>query len=758
MIKKYLKRIKFLGINNSRMLLVTLVVIASSAFTLNLNGQTNSDQVRDYSYNSYGITGLVTTPSARMQDDGELAFGMSFEDPFNRLYGRIQLFPWLETVVRYTEGSYKAYNPGSAQTWKDKGIDAKIRLLKENDNLPAIAIGLSDFGGTGAYSSEYIVANKSYGSFDLTLGMGWGSLGERGHFSNPLGFISETFKTRGGQAGAGGIFGGALGIDRLFSGEKAALFGGVEYFSSSYPGLTIKAEYDSSKYSDAVGACYNIFDCSKKGDVTLDSPLNFSLNYGFKIGYRDNLNFSLGYVRGNTIFASFALHSNLNDFGRKKINMGTEILKEQTLKPFKELSDGWKKYLRELIIYQMARSGFTVHKIIFDQEELIVQMSQAAYPNPINAMDLASRIVANNSPKNIELITIVNFDSGIESLRTTIPIRDIQKTVPIRPLNENDFSINSFNDLSPGALAFDNESLYPDLTWWLQPNMTGTLQHQEKFYFWQLEALLNANLAISNGSYLKGSYGFKIKNNFDEYKYHIPDGQLHHVRQDRRLYLTEGESGLRYLFFDYLTNINSNVKARLAAGYIEWMYGGIGGEILYTPDSQHWSIGLDIYRVKQRDFNQRFGFQNYETTTGFLTFYYNIPFADLRLIASYGKFLGQDVGYDLEISRRFDTGARVGAKFAQTDCDAFCTGEGSFSKWVYFELPLDLFWVNSSRRGYTGYAWSPLTKDSGQKLSIGTIHQLSSGIGQDVEKIRRKPWSVKKIFSGFGTKKIERPI
>ncbi len=756
MTKEYLNRIRFHGIKFSSKKLFASLFLAT--FLQAANGESHTQKFHDHSYNTYGITGLVTIPSARMQDDGELAFGLSSEEPFNRLYGRIQLFPWLEAVVRYTEGTYKAYNPGSQQTWKDKGIDAKIRLIKESNFLPSLAIGLSDFGGTGAYSSEYIVANKSYGRFDFTLGMGWGALGERGHFSNPLGFISDKFKVRGGPGGSGSLLGGALGLGRMFSGEKAALFGGVEYFSSSYPGLTIKAEYDSSKYSDAAGACYYIFDCQKKGDVVIDSPLNFSLNYGFKVGYRDNLDFSLGYVRGNTILASVALHSNLNDFGIKKITMGTETLKEQTLKPYEQLTDGWKKYLKDLIIYQMARSGFTVHKIIFDNEELIVEISQVAYPNPINAMDLASRIVANNAPKNIETITIVNFDSGIESLRTTIPIKDIQKTVPIRPLNVNDFSFNSFRELSPDALSFDNESLYPDFTWWIQPNMTGTLQHQEKFYFWQLEALINANLAISNGTYLKGSYGVKIKNNFEDYTYHVPDGKLHHVRQDRRLYLTEGENGLRYLFFDYLTNISPNIKARLAAGYIEWMYGGVGGEILYTPDSQHWSLGLDIYRVKQRDFNQRFGFQEYETTTGFLTFYYNIPFADLRLIASYGKFLGQDVGYDLEISRRFDTGARVGAKFAQTDCDAFCTGEGSFSKWVYFELPLDLFWVNSSRRGYTGYAWSPLTKDSGQKLSIGTIHQLSSGIGQDVDTIRRTPWSIKKIFSGFGTKKVEKPI
>ena len=543
---KYLERAEFPNITAFKILLFTC--LASIFFIEGGHTQSELNHSHEYSYNSYGLTGLVTVPSARMQDDGDLAFGLSSEEPFGRIYGRVQFLPWLEAVVRYTEGTYKAYNPGSSQTWKDKGIDLKIQILQESENLPALSIGATDFAGTGAYSSEYIVANKAFDRFDLTMGLGWGSLGERGHISNPLSIISDDFNTRGGRGGQGDLFGGTLNFGRFFTGEKAAFFGGVEYFTN-YPGLSIKAEYDSSEYSDASGACINIFNCTE--DVVVESPLNFSINYGFPIGYRDNLDFSLGFVRGNTVFASATVHSNLNDFGRKKLVMGTESLKKQTLASYENLNDGWKKYLKGLIIYQMARSGFTVHKMIFNENELVVEISQDAYPDPISAMDLASRIIANNSPKNIELITIVNFDSGIESLRTTIPIKMIQETVPLRPLNEDDFAFNSFNDLSDNALHFDNESLYPSFSWGIQPNMTGTLQHQEKFYFWQLEALMKANLSISNGFYLNGSYAISIKNNFDQYTYHVPDGELYHVRQDRRLYLKEGESGLRNLYFDY---------------------------------------------------------------------------------------------------------------------------------------------------------------------------------------------------------------
>jgi len=704
-----------------------------------------------FTHNSQGITGLIQLPSARFQEDGELSFGISVEKPYNRLYGSVQFFPWLEAVVRYTEGTHRPYNDGSAQTWKDKGIDFKIRLLEESDQMPALAVGFSDFGGTGAYAAEYFVANKMFGNFDFTIGLGWGTLGERSHIDNPFGFISESMKRRGGRESSS--LGGTLRLNRFFTGESAAFFGGVEYFSP-IPNLSLKLEYDSSLYSNAVGSCLDIRNCTEY--VKLDSPINIALNYSLKLGYRDAIDFSLGFVRGNTLFARAVVHSNLHNAGTPKIRMGAEKLKNQTLKPYSELNDEWKKYLRERIAWELGNKGFLLHGLTFNGDELQAEISQTTYPQPLSAIDLSSRIVANNAPMNVNTITIIHYDAGIESIRASIPIKTLRESVAKGPLDESLIQFNNYSVLDENAIYLENEYVYPNFQWSIQPHMTGTLQHQIQFYFWQLEALINAAVSFKKGLYLNATYGQKIKNNFDKYTYHVPDGQLHHVRQDRRLYLTEGESGLRTLTLDYFFNISHNIKGRISTGYLEWMYGGIGGEMLYTPDHARWSLGIDAWRVKQRDFDQRLGFQDYETTTGFINFFYNLPFYDLQLVTSYGKFLGKDVGFDLDISRRFLTGARVGGKFALTDCDAACTGEGSFSKWVYFELPLDLFYINSAKRGKTGYAWSPLTKDQGQKLGVGSIYELSNEIGQDFDSIRRKPWSVKKILSGFGTSPTER--
>ena len=144
-----------------------------------INSYGNDSDINDYSVSQsvWGGVGLIMTPSARFQDDGEFTFGINNQEPWSRLYSSIQLFPWLEATLRYTEGTNRAYNSGSTQTWKDKGIDFKFKLRDEDNKFPAIAIGLNDFGGSGGFSSEYIVASKRAGNFDFNLGLGWGKLG-----------------------------------------------------------------------------------------------------------------------------------------------------------------------------------------------------------------------------------------------------------------------------------------------------------------------------------------------------------------------------------------------------------------------------------------------------------------------------------------------------------------------------------------------------------------------------------------------------
>lgn len=692
-----------------------------------------------------GGIGLIEIPTARFSYDGELTFGISSELPYNRLFATSQVFPWLETVVKYTEETWFPYSPGNPQTDKDKGFDIKLRLSQEGKYRPAIALGISDIGGTAAYGSEYIVASKQYNNIDFTIGLGWGRLNGKDHIRNPLDtLVSRNFRNRAKGDGLGGT----IGLGQFFSGREASFFGGVEYYSP-IDNLSLKLEYDSSDYSRVIGQEKVFY---KTGDIIeIDSPFNLALNYRMNMSNRDKLDLSIGIVRGNTFYANFSAHTNLNIEPIAKYTSPSEILNQPYLEPFGSLDEGWQKYLTELIVWQMGNEGLVTHNIIFNNNEMQVEISQSRFKKPMQAIDLASRILANNSPKNIDTITVINIDQGIETLRTTIPRDTLVNSVSKGPLEESYVVFNTIPVDKSDYIVRENEYMYPNFFWSVKPHMNGTIQHQIKFFFWQLEALVHAEYAFMKGLYLSADVGIDITNNFDEYTSHTADGDLHHVRQDRRLYLTEGETGLRRMALDYLFDINPNFSGRISAGYLEWMYGGIGGELLYMPDSKDWALGFDAYWLKQRDFDQKFSFREYETITGFINFYYDLPFYDMSFKGSYGKFLGKDKGYQLEMSRRFKTGATVGGRVALTDCDYFCVGEGSFNKWIYFTMPMDAFYINSTTRGKAGYAWSPLTKDAGTRVDAGSLYNLKKDAPDQVESLRRKSWSIKKIISGFHT-------
>ncbi len=110
---------------------------------------------------------------------------------------------------------------------------------------------------------------------------------------------------------------------------------------------------------------------------------------------------------------------------------------------------------------------------------------------------------------------------------------------------------------------------------------------------------------------MQNSYTFNIWSNYDKgYDYHWPDGELYHVRQNRRKYITgEGEKfGMQDLSFHYFADLHPNVKGVISGGYLEMMFGGVGGEVVYMPDHKQWALGVDAYWLKQRDFDQKFGF------------------------------------------------------------------------------------------------------------------------------------------------------
>ena len=188
----------------------------------------------------FGGVGLIQMPTGRMAAEGEFSVNATFNEDYYHGALSIQLFPWLETTIRYTQVPDVLYsndpNFSGDTYYTDKGIDVKLRLLEESYWIPETSIGVRDIGGTGLFDSEYIAMTKGFGPFDATIGFGWGYIGNRGNLTGTNKSSSVDCDRNTGYKGKGGN----VDFERWFKG-CSAVFAGVEYQTPWDP-LRIKVE------------------------------------------------------------------------------------------------------------------------------------------------------------------------------------------------------------------------------------------------------------------------------------------------------------------------------------------------------------------------------------------------------------------------------------------------------------------------------------------------------------------------------------
>ena len=134
-----------------------------------------------------------------------------------------------------------------------------------------------------------------------------------------------------------------------------------------------------------------------------------------------------------------------------------------------------------------------------------------------------------------------------------------------------------------------------------------------------------------------------------------------------------------------------------------------------------------------------------------MTFFYELPFYNLLFKTSYGKYLAQDKGYTIDLSRRYNNGVEIGARVALTDATAYEYGEGSFGKWIYGSIPMDIVSRNTTR-DKTFLEWAPLTRDGGVKLKTGKdlyVMMKNPTVELSASNKTENHWTLKKVFSGF---------
>ena len=221
----------------------------------------------------------------------------------------------------------------------------------------------------------------------------------------------------------------------------------------------------------------------------------------------------------------------------------------------------------------------------------------------------------------------------------------------------------------------------------------------------------DSELIIRDNLFFTTNLKYSLIDNFDDLTIPPVDTYPAQVRSDIKDYLRNYQDGILIgrAQLDYHLSLKKNHYLMASAGILEDMFLGAGFEYLYYKHNANYAVGFEIFNVKKRDYQMKFGTLDYQNTTGAINLYYRnygtIPF-DAKI--SFGEYLAGDVGTTIELSRSFDNGVMFGIFASNTNVSADQFGEGSFDKGIFFDIPIfgDL----------VGYSWRPLTKDPGQKL------------------------------------------
>lgn len=651
----------------------------------------------------YGGIGLIEIPTARFAKEGNLRLGITSSWPYEVTALTAVPFEWMEATYRYTEIKNQLYSDipsfSGNQSLKDKGFDFRFRLFKERKYLPQVALGLRDLAGTGMFSGEYIVASKRFWDLDLTAGIGWGALAGKTAFSNPLIRVADRFRARTGEQGVGGDF----SYDDWFSGDRVSFFGGFEY-ALPYRGWRLKVDYDTSNLVN---------------EPWIESPYNFSVVSGWK----DIIEYSVGIKGRKEFLFSFFIKG---DFGTgplfpkfdPPINLTAPNEKDKNrLAQDSDLLFG--SINANLAVAKIYNQGIS---IIGD--ELKITINQAKFRSHPRAIGRSIRVASMLAPANINYITINIMNADIEISSVTVR-RDAFTDLINFEGSTFEVSRNAIIQ-SPNQhwkkAQFQPRVLFPEIRTNVAPALKNMLGGPEAFYLGQLWVRINNTIKFRRGLELSTVIGLNLWQNFD--LLHTPsESVLPHVRSDIQEYLKEGTNNIMRMKLDYIFSPYKDIYARFDIGLLEEMFGGVGGEVLWRPYNSSWAIGLTAHKVRQRDYNQRFGFldqdkggfKKYETTTGHLEVYYEFPKQKVIAQVMAGKFLAGDKGATLDVSRRFDTGLRLGFFITRTNASKEEFGEGSFDKGLYFQIPHDLFFTNYST-GNVFFGIHPMTRDGGALL------------------------------------------
>lgn len=669
------------------------------------------------SKNMYGTPGgLIDMPTAEMAPDGQLATTLSYSAKTFRTTLSFQILPRLTGSFRYS--GLKDYRPGRGGpnpypngTYYDRSFDIRYQALTEGRYRPGVAIGLRDFIGTGLYGSEYIVATKTFADkLRVTGGLGWGRLGSYNSFG--------TMGTRPTSLiGAGGV----PTYDRWFRGPVAA-FGGISYQATDK--LNFSVEYSSDAYLEETGQGQD----PGANLMSHKSPWNFGMNYQLS----NAVQMGAYYLYGSEVGVNFTIA--LDPKG-SPVPGGVDTAPMPVMvRPRYSASDlGWdmkpgaKAGATEALAQGLEREGLYLEGVKLDGTHARVLVRNTRWDIEAQAVGRAARVMSRNLPAPVETFEIVLVSKGTPMSRVTMARTDIERleNAPAEKMFER-VTFDGAPNAWDGVTQVDGA--YPRLGWSLGPYAKLSVFDPDNPVRMDVGVQLSADYNIAPGWIASGAMQVKAAGNVGDLsaastRTGAGAGTLPPVRSDIAQYSQGNDPKIEYLTLAKYGRLGPDTYGRVTLGYLETMYAGVSGEVLWKPATSRLAFGAELNYVAKRDFDQLFGVQDYNVAMGHVSTYYDFG-NGFHGQLDVGRYLAKDWGATVSLDREFDNGWRVGAYATKTNVSADAFGEGTFDKGIRITVPLS--WaIGTATRKKNDIVIKSLTRNGGARLNVnGRLYEM----------------------------------
>lgn len=701
-------------------------------------------QDRGPSYTFFGTPGLLEMPTAEGAPRSQISSTIGYSGSGGyKLSFTYQLSDRFWGAFRYS--AFDVYRPdedrtGPGETGEtfDRSFDLQYRLTDESTYLPAIAVGLRDFLGTGRFSSEYIVGSKSFGpNLIVSAGLGWGEMGSYNGIENPLGRIDPAFydrpvyvdRTFADEPGEGN--GGTISTNQFFRGDMA-VFGGVEYQIN--PKLGVKAEYSTISYDPDIYAAA----------VDRESPWNFGVTYR----PTDGTEFSLAYLYGTELSASATFLINPE---KRPVASGLDPapapVRVRTADQAAALTWDQAKQpepaVRAGLAQLLAVEGIDLVGLQITDRTARLRYANTRFRSEAQAMGRAARMMTQIIPPSVNTFIMEPTANGIPLSATTLRRSDIEALENRVGAADALYQRASIDASGPtdGLVLQPQEG--PRFKWGIAPYMALILFNRNSpvnadyGLSFEAEYQIAPNLKVE-GRVLQSVLGEQKPLTF----FDTPNDYVN-VRTDGAFFGRHGGPTLERLTLTHYSRPGKDIYGRITAGYLERMYGGISGEVLWKPVGSRLALGAEVNYAALRDQDMGFGFALYETVredglrnrvevgdydvvTGHLSAYYELG-RGYHAQVDVGRYLAGDWGATFSLDREFENGWKVGGYFTLTDMPFDDFGEGSFDKGIRISIPFDYFIGTPSQKSVSTTLQS-LARDGGARLDVdGRLYDVVRG-------------------------------